>query len=307
MIHNFHVKNDGDCPVNKDAMKYTTNFVYWFAETSAEETKMYLSSKPRHHAAALAIGVVLTVGVAVANAVANADSIQPFRASTAIDLTHQMHDDMVFWPGGVPFKAERLVDYHTGGYQLHQFSMGENTGTHVDAPSHFVQGKNPIDALTPAQLIVPMVVLDASAKVADDADYELSADDIRAWETTHGTVPANSFFVLNTGWHRRFDSPQKYINMDDAKVMHFPGYSAAAAKLLVARKVAGIGIDTLSIDHGPSTTFAAHLVMLGADKYQVENLAALDSLPATGATAVIGVLPVRGGSQAQARIFALLP
>ena len=73
------------------------------------------------------------------------------------------------------------------------------------------------------------------------------------------------------------------------------------------RGVAGIGIDTLSLDHGPSKTFAAHVVMLDADKYQVENMASLDSLPATGATVIIGVLPVRGGSQAQARIFALLP
>ena len=89
--------------------------------------------------------------------------------------------------------------------------------------------------------------------------------------------------------------------------MRFPGFSVAAAKLLLVRDVAGIGIDTLSIDHGSSKTFAAHVVMLAANKYQVENMASLDALPATGATAVIGVLPVRGGSQAQARIFALLP
>ncbi|WP_424946535.1 cyclase family protein [Candidatus Spongiihabitans sp.] len=253
--------------------------------------------------AALA-AVISTAHAAGATAVIG---VLPFTASQAIDLTHAMHDDMVFWPGGVPFKKERLVDYDTGGYQLHKFIMGENTGTHVDAPSHFIKGNRSIDQLAIDQLIVPLVVFDAKRAAAADNDYELTPADIENWEDENGAVPANALFVMNTGWHNRFDQPQRYINMDDAGVMHFPGFSAAAAELLVARNVAGIGIDTLSIDHGSSTTFAAHVVMLAANKYQVENMAALDALPATGATAVIGVLPVRDGSQAQAQIFALLP
>ena len=251
-----------------------------------------------------AVGILLAMSAA--NALADS-AIQPFKASKAIDLTHPMHDDMVFWPGGVPFKKERLVDYDTGGYQLHKFIMGENTGTHVDAPSHFIKGNKSIDQLALDQLILPMVVLDAQDAVSKNNDYELTPADIRNWEAKHDKVPANSLFVMNSGWHKRFDAPEKYRNLDGDGVMHFPGFSAEAAKLLVERGVAGIGIDTLSLDHGPSKTFAAHVVMLDADKYQVENMASLDSLPATGATVIIGVLPVRGGSQAQARIFALLP
>ncbi len=256
----------------------------------------------------MALGMTLgmTSTIALAHKHAGID-IQPFTAGKAIDLTHPMHDDMAFWPGGVPFKKERLVDYDTGGYQLHKFIMGENTGTHVDAPSHFIKGNKPINQLSLAQLIVPIVVLDAKRASAADNDYELTPADIRNWEAQHGKVPANSLFVMNTGWHDRFDNPQKYINMDGDNVMRFPGFSADAARLLVERDVAGIGIDTLSLDHGPSQTFAAHVVMLAANKYQVENMASLDALPATGATVVIGVLPVRDGSQAQARIFALLP
>ena len=113
--------------------------------------------------------------------------------------------------------------------------------------------------------------------------------------------------VLNSGWHAKFHNPEEYINMDTANVMHFPGYSPQAAALLVDRDVAAIGIDTLSLDHGSSKTFATHLIMLKANKYQIENMANLDVLPAVGAIAVIGVLLVRGGSQAQVRIFALLP
>jgi kynurenine formamidase len=164
-----------------------------------------------------------------------------------------------------------------------------------------------IDNLPIDQLILPMVVIDAKAKVDADPDYELTAQDIRDWESANGAIPSNSLVVMNSGWHNNFDSPEKYINMDADNVMHFPGFSIEAGELLVERSVAGIGIDTLSLDHGPSKTFGTHVVMLKANKYQVENMANLDSLPAVGATAVIGVLPVKGGSQAQARIFALIP
>lgn len=231
---------------------------------------------------------------------------QEVQAGKAVDLTQTMHDDMAFWPGGVPFKKVVLVDYEQG-YLLHKFEMGENTGTHVDAPAHFVEGNRPIDELSLSELIVPAVVIDVKDKVASDPAYELSADDVRSWESEHGEIPAGTLVILNTGWHKRFDEPEKYVNMDADEVMQFPGYGPDSARLLVERDVAGIGIDTLSIDHGPSKTFAAHMVMLQAGKYQIENLANLDALPATGATVVVGVLPVRGGSQAQARVIALLP
>ena len=199
-----------------------------------------------------------------------------------------------------------MVDYDKG-YQLHKFDMGENTGTHVDAPSHFIKGKRPIDQIPLADLLVPAVVVDVQDKVAANSDYQLSADDITAWEAKHGSIPAGALVILNTGWHKRFGDAERYINMDSQKVMHFPGYSRESAVLLLQRDVIGIGIDTLSIDHGASKDFATHSVMLAANKYMVENMANLDALPPTGATVVIGVLPVRDGSQAQARIFALLP
>lgn len=238
---------------------------------------------------------------------AGAESLDhELQASRAVDLTQRMHNDMVYWPGGVPFKKVVLVDYEQG-YLLHKFEMGENTGTHVDAPAHFVQGNRSIDELSLSELIVPAVVIDAQDKVASNPDYELSADDVRTWESEHGEIPAGSLVILNTGWHKRFDEPERYVNMDEDEVMHFPGFGPDSARLLVERDVAGIGIDTLSLDYGPSKTFATHMIMLQAEKYQIENLANLDALPATGATVMVGVLPIQGGSQAQARIIALLP
>jgi kynurenine formamidase len=253
---------------------------------------------------------VIAVAASVAFIYAGAGSAQalhhPIQATKVVDLTHRMHERMAFWPGGVPFRKTRLVDYDKG-YRLHKFEMGENTGTHVDAPSHFIKGKRAIDQIPLADLIVPAVVIDVRDKVAASADYQLAADDVTAWESKHGRIPAGALVILNTGWHTRFDDPRRYINMDDRRVMHFPGYGKESTALLVERDVAGIAIDTLSIDHGASKDFAAHKVMLQADKYMIENLANLDTLPPTGASVVVGVLPVQEGSQAQARVFALLP
>lgn len=224
----------------------------------------------------------------------------------AIDLTHVMHEDMAFWPGGVPFTMTKLVDYDSG-YLLHKFEMGENTGTHVDAPAHFIQGNQTIDKIPLSDLIVPAAVIDIKDKVANNPDYQMSAADVTDWEEKYGTIAPGTLVILNTGWHKRFDNPEEYINMDENNAMHFPGFGLDSAKLLVERDVAGIGIDTLSLDYGGSQDFGTHHVMLEANKYQIENMASLDALPPTGATVIIGVLPVKNASQAQARILAFLP
>lgn len=231
---------------------------------------------------------------------------RPVSATKVVDLTQPMHEEMAYWPGGVPFRMERLVDYDQG-YRLHKFETGENTGTHVDAPSHFFEDGCTIEAIPPSDLVIPIIVIDITNKTGHDPDYLLTRQDILDWEKTHHRIPANSLVIMNSGWHRKFDSPKDYINRDTDGIMHFPGFSEAAAELLLERDVAGIGIDTLSIDHGASTDFAVHKLMLGSGKFQIENLANLDALPATGATTIIGVLPVRDGTQAQARVFALLP
>ena len=213
---------------------------------------------------------------------------------------------MALWPGGEGFRKERVADYDQG-YRVHRFEMGENVGTHVDAPSHFIEGGASIDAIAPAQLVNELVVIDVSARVFADPDYAATAADVEAFEAQHGRIPAGAFVALRTGWSERFGDQGRYANQDETGVMHFPGWSAAAAGLLIERGVAGIGVDTLSTDPGNSRDFAVHHRVLGAGLYQVENLARLEALPPRGATLVIGVLPVAGGTQAPARIFALVP
>jgi kynurenine formamidase len=223
-----------------------------------------------------------------------------------VDLTHAIQEAMPIFPGGVPFKKEVVVDYDAG-YRAHKFELGENTGTHVDAPAHFFQGKPTISEIAVDELVVPLAVINVSKKVKSDPDYQVSGSDIVDWEGVNGPVPVGSLFVANTGWHKRFQDPAKYLNADAEGVLHFPGFSAEAAKLLMERDVVGLGIDTLSLDHGISKDFATHKVVLAAGKYQVENLANLDDLPDVGATVVVAVLPVVDGTQAQARVLALVP
>ncbi|ADE15001.1 cyclase family protein [Nitrosococcus halophilus Nc 4] len=224
-----------------------------------------------------------------------------------IDLTHPIYEGMPYWPKGAPFHMIQRADYAREGYQFYRYEMDENTGTHIDAPAHFSLGKRSIDEIPCDQLLVPTVVMDIKEKVREDRDYRLSIFDVYAWEERYGQIPPQSLAILNTGWCKYFSEPDRYLSRDEKGIMHFPGFSRDSAELLVQREVAGIGIDTPSVDYGASVDFPVHRVMLGANRYQIENLANLDTLPATGACVFVGVLKVRNGVEAPARILALVP
>lgn len=223
-----------------------------------------------------------------------------------VDLTHTLDEGSPVWPGAVSLKRQTLVDYDSG-YFLQSFYLGDNIGTHVDAPAHFVEGALKIHELGAQTLVAPIVVVNAQDKAAADADYQLTQQDLLDWEAKHGQIQEGDFVIMNTGWYKKWSIPGAYNNIDSAGVQHFPGFGPDSAELLLERKVAGIGIDTLSLDHGASTDFATHLLILGANKYQVENLNNMDALPAKGAYISIGVIPVKDAGQAQARVFAYLP
>jgi kynurenine formamidase len=230
-----------------------------------------------------------------------------FTISRIIDLSHPLYEGMPYWTTGAPFRMIQEADYTDQGYQFYRYEMDENAGTHIDAPAHFIPGKHGIDEIPLEQLLVPAVVMDIQQRVRENHDYRLSDSDIYAWEERYGRVPPQSLVILNTGWYPRFTNPDGYLNKDENGIMHFPGFAPDSAELLVQRDVVGIGIDTPSVDHGPSMDFPVHRVMLGAERYQIENLANLAQLPATGCWVFIGVLKVRKGVEAPARILALLP
>ena len=226
-----------------------------------------------------------------------------------VDLTHAMNASNAHWPGPgyAPFSYETFATIEEDGVLSGRFALAEHTGTHLDAPNHFVEGQIPLDQIPPEQLVVRAAVLDVRTRVADDADYQLSPEDIAVWETTYGTISENTLVFLYTGWDERWDDFDGYKNTGPDGKMHFPGFSPEATELLVNdRNVSGLGIDTLSVDYGLSEDFQVHLISHGRAKYHLENVANLGQLPTTGAWVVVAPIKIEDGTGGPARIFAFV-
>jgi kynurenine formamidase len=227
-----------------------------------------------------------------------------------IDLGYALNDKSPYWPGDnyEPFKLKTIATLEKNGVLSKSFSCPEHLGTHLDAPNHFEKNQPSVDQIAPADLFAPGVVIDVSAQAGADADYELSAADIGAWERDHGRIPDGAIVFLHTGWGRHWNNYPRYKNQDATGKMHFPGFSAEAARLIIGeRKARGIGIDTLSMDRGLSKDFAVHHVVNSAGRYGLENVARLDELPPRNFTVVVAPIKIETGSGGPTRIFAILP
>jgi kynurenine formamidase len=225
-----------------------------------------------------------------------------------VDLSYAINDKLVPWPGDTRvFEAKVNATVEKDGYFTRSFWMLEHYGTHLDAPVHFPPGKATVEQIPSAQLFGPAVVIDVQEESAKNADYRLSAERVARWEKEHGKIPEHAVVLLRTGWASRWPDAAKYRNQDAQGKMHFPGYSVEAAKMLMERHVNGLGCDTLSIDYGASGDFPVHHLVLGAELYQLENLANLGELPATGSYLVVAPIKLEGGSGGPVRVFALLP
>ncbi|HEX5751566.1 MAG TPA: cyclase family protein [Archangium sp.] len=224
-----------------------------------------------------------------------------------VDISHPLTEQMPVYPGGTPMSAKVKGTVEKDGYYIRDFTVGEHTGTHVDAPAHFAAGAKTVDQLPVESLAGPAAVLDVSAKASENADYEVTVADIEAWEQKHGALEPRHIVLIRTGWASRWPDEVRYRNADASGVMHFPGVSMAASQLLSTRQVRGIGIDTLSTDPGPSKTFQQHRHFLSGGGYHIENLADLSALPAEGAYVVVQPVSVQGGSGSPARVLAFIP
>ena len=232
----------------------------------------------------------------------------PSGKTRVVDLSYAISDKLVPWPGDEKFfEAKVNASVEKNGYFTRSFWMLEHYGTHLDAPAHFPPGKTTVDQIPVKQLFGPAVVMDVRAESGKDADYQLSVARVEEWEKRHGRIPEGAIVLLRTGWASRWPDVQKYRNQDAQGKMHFPGFSAEGAKLLIGRKVSGLGCDTLSIDYGASADYAVHHLSLGAGLYHLENLADMSELPETGAFLVVAPIKLEGGSGGPVRVFALLP
>ena len=222
------------------------------------------------------------------------------------DLSYAINDKLVPWPGDPRwFEAQVNATVEKNGYFTRSFWMLEHYGTHLDAPIHFPPGKTTVDQIPAKQFFGPAVILDVRTEGAKDADYQLRAARVGEWEKSHGRIAEGSIVLLRTGWAARWPDAQKYRNQDAQGRMHFPGFSVEAVKLLLERKVSGIGCDTMSADYGASQDFAVHHLALGAGLYHLENLSDLSEVPEAGAFLMVAPIKLEGGSGGPVRVFAI--
>jgi kynurenine formamidase len=198
--------------------------------------------------------------------------------------------------------ARRTASYAEDGALTRDVAFGEHTGTHLDAPAHFSEGGATVEGIPAGDLVCEAAVIDVRAACASDSDYVLSAADVRAHEAEHGPLPPRAAVLVCTGWSAYREDEARYVTD-----LRFPGVSSEAADALIARDVAGLGIDTLSVDPGVSTDYAVHHRTLPAGLWHLEGLVNLELLPPRGALLVVGAPPLAGGSGVPARPLALLP
>jgi kynurenine formamidase len=226
------------------------------------------------------------------------------RRTRVVDLTHTFTAGFPVYTGNAPVRRT-LVTIPANGFYAQEWTFGEHSGTHMDAPGHFVTGGRFVPELELSELVLPIVVIDISSRARRDPDAAVSAADLRAFERRHGRIPRGSLVAMYSGWDARVRNPDRFKNADADGTYHFPGWSEQAVEILLdQRRPAAIGVDTMSLDPGPSTTFAVHTTWLGADRYGLENLNNLDRIPPRGAVATVGVIPWQDGSGGPARVLA---
>jgi kynurenine formamidase len=212
-------------------------------------------------------------------------------------------------------KRHEISSYDERGpaWAWYWLEIGEHTGTHFDAPIHWISGRDSRDVsqVPPRHLVAPAVVIDRSAESAENPDYLLTADDVRAFEDEHGPLPEGGWLLLRTGWDARAQDAESFLGAQDGNP-HSPGFDVECARWIAEESpLVGVGVETVGIDAGAAAEFdppfPAHYYLMGAGKYGVTQLANLGALPPTGALLFVAPLKLTGGTGSPVRAFALVP
>jgi len=235
----------------------------------------------------------------------NAGNSNASEAIKVEDLTHTLVESFPTFGGEQQFFLESVYKFEKDGFNSNIIRVTEHTGTHIDAPLHFSKDGKSVDEIPVENLVVPLVVIGIKAKAVQNADAQLTPDDLKNWIAANGDLPENCCVAMNSGWDK-FVQTEKFRNLDDKGVMHFPGFHPETTLMLQENyKVAGIAVDTLSLDFGASQDFATHYNWLPSNRWGIECMANLDTLPAVGSTLIVGAPKHKGGSGGPCRVFAI--
>ena len=268
--------------------------------------------RPRFLSALALGGAALLCGPAPSPVSAQEIDLSSMRV---VDLTHPFDKNTVYWPTA-PSGFE-LKPLHKGltargfYYSAYAFCAPEHGGTHLDAPVHFAEGVWSGSDIPVERFIGAARVIDVSEKAKKNPDYTLAIEDVTDFEAEHGRIPPGAIVLLRTGWGPRWPDRLSYLGDDkpgDASHLHFPSFGPEAVDFLIReRRVGMIGVDTASIDSGPSQDFPVHRLAAANNVPGLENLANLDRLPPAGATVIALPMKIEGGSGAPVRAIALIP
>ena len=240
----------------------------------------------------------------------------PFAEAKIIDLTHDFSEETIYWVTSREFELDVVFEGRTDEgyyYTANKFATAEHGGTHIDAPIHFSENSQTVDAIPLENLIGPAIKIDVSAKALHNPDYLISVTDLTDWEAREQMlIPKGSIVLLETEFSQYYPDKIKYLGTDQrgpeaVPLLHFPGLSPEASAWLVEhRNIKSIGIDTPSIDYGQSQYFESHVNLMTHNIPAFENLTNLDKLPSKGFRVVALPMKIKGGSGAPLRIVAFV-
>ena len=239
------------------------------------------------------------------------DDLQPLLAGRSFtDLTHAFHPGQPHFSAFPNEKREAVFDLEKGdGFTAHRYSIIGQWGTHVDPPSHFIRGGRTLDQIPVEDMVLPLVILDITSRVIENADATPTMEDIQAWEHRNGAIAPGAFVALRTGWSHRWPDTGAMANRDDEGVSHTPGWSQEVLSFLIEeRSVTAVGHEQTDTDPGLATSrqdFSLETYVLARNRWQIELMANLDGLPEAGAILIASWPKPPHGSGFPARVFAI--
>ncbi len=238
-----------------------------------------------------------------------------FPGGKIVDLSHAYDAGTIYWPTEEGFRLEKEHDGMTDKgyyYAANKFCTAEHGGTHIDAPIHFAAGRRTVDQIPLEQLVGASIIVDVQRQCEANRDYQITTEDLQAWEKKNGPIANGAIVLLRTGYGQRWPDRRSYMGTDERGAsavpkLHFPGLHPNAARwLITSRSIKAVGLDTPSIDYGQSTLFESHRILFEKNVPAFENLANLDQLPTKDFFLIALPMKIKGGSGAPLRIIAIV-